>query len=158
MTGPHDPAEPERPDLDAYRTGTLDDPELVAAYEVENEAVRLDGETIGVAWALGLIPLMLVLLLLSGLLGDWVWDALLPLFIAGAACVYLAKLGLFRRYASALPIHLPGLGVLRGARKRKVLLQAGALFVVVLAVDRFGVLGHLRRWFVGWFGGWLATL
>ena len=158
MTFPPDPAEPAGPDLDAYRTANLADPDLAAAYEVENEAVRLDGETIGTAAALGIIPLMLVAVLLSALLGDWVWDVLPAVFVAGVACVILVRMGLFRRYASDLPIYLPGHGVLRGARKRRLLLKAGALGVVLLLTDRFGLLGHSRHWFVDWFGGWLATL
>ena len=158
MMPPSDPAEPERPDLDAYRTANLADPELAAAYEAENEAVRLDGETIGMAAALGIIPLMLVAVLLSALLGEWVWDVLPAVFVAGVACVFLVRMGLFRRYLSDLPIHLPGHGILRGARKRRLLLQAGALAVVVLLIDQFGALGHLHDWFVGWFGGWLAAL
>lgn len=148
MTLPPDPAAPEQPDHDAYRTANLADPELAAAYEAENETVRLDGATIGVAWALGLIPLMLVLLFLSAALGDWVWDLLLPLFLAGAVGAILTRMGLFRRYASALPIHLPDGRVYRGAGKRKLLLVAGALVAALWVIEELDLLWRLQGWFV----------
>jgi hypothetical protein len=158
MIPPPNPAEPERVDPEAYRTANLADPELVAAYEVENEAVRLDVETIGWASALGLIPFMLVLLLLSAAFGDWAWDLALPLFVVGTACLVLVRMGLFRRYASDLPIHLPNGEVISGARKRRLLLGAGALGALIVLDQGFGLVGLVRRWFVDWFGGWLATV
>lgn len=149
MTLPPDPAAPEPIDEDAYRTANLADPELAAAYEVENEAVRLDGETIGVAFALGLIPFMLVLLFLSAALGEWVWDLALPLFLAGAVAVIGVRMGLFRRYASELPIHLPDGRVYRGAAKRKLLLAAGAVVAGLWLVEELDLLWRLRDAFVG---------
>jgi hypothetical protein len=154
MTIPSERTDPADPRFDAYRTANLEDPELAAAYEAENEAVRLDGESIGLAWALGLIPFMLVLLLLSAALGDWVWDLMLPLFLAGAACVALVRFGLFRRFVSELPMHIPGYGVFTGTRKRRLLLKAGALAVVLLLANQLHLLGVLQRWFVDW----VATL
>jgi hypothetical protein len=150
MTLPPDPLEPARPDLEAYRTAHLADPELAAAYEAENEAVRLDGDSIGLAWALGLIPLMLVLLLLSAALGEWVWDALPALFVAGAAAVFLVRLGWFRRLASDLPIHLPGHGIVSGRRKRRLLLMAGALAVGLYLDQLLGLFGRLQRAVLDW--------
>jgi hypothetical protein len=150
MIPPTDPAEPEGVDRDAFRTANLADPELAAAYEVENEAIRLDGETIGAAWALGLIPFMLVLLLLSAALGDWVWDLTLPLFLAGAVAVIFVRMGLFRRMASDLPIHLPGGRVYRGAQKRRLLLVAGAAVAGLWLLHELQPVWHIQRWVAEW--------
>ncbi|MBO9519234.1 MAG: hypothetical protein J7493_14310 [Porphyrobacter sp.] len=114
--GEIDPAE--------YLTDNLDDPDLVSAYAAENEAIRLDRNTLGVAWIFGIIPFALVLTLLSALLGDRVWVVLPVCVIALFVWHKLMSLGLFRRYQSDLPIHLPGGVVFRGAAKKQVILAA----------------------------------
>ncbi|KRA83017.1 hypothetical protein [Altererythrobacter sp. Root672] len=137
----------------AYRTENLDDPDLVAAYEIENEAVRLDRETIGAAWVLGLIPLALVLALLSALLGDWIWRLLPAIFIAVGVGLPLMSLG--RRFQSNLPLHLPGYGVFTGSAKKRLILKAAAFGGLVLLV--YNLSGPIQLWIQRWVEEWLAN-
>ncbi len=155
MTLPPDPDQPETLDREAYRTANLDDPDLAAAYELENDRIAIDVQTFGWAWLFGIIPLMLVVLFLSALLGDWVWTVIPVVWIGLILVIPMLRSGLFHRFASDLPIHLPGHGVYSGARKRWLLVKAGALLAVIVAVDQLNLLGWLREWFVDWVAGLL---
>ena len=106
---------------------------LEAAWAEECEANRLDRETLGWAWAVGLIPLGIVVLLLSALLGEWVW----VLFPVGffAIVFALGRLRWWRRYESAVPLAVPGFGTFSGAAKKRLLLQATAFAAAVMAAQ-----------------------
>lgn len=121
-----------------------------SADEGERYAARLDRQTIGTIWPFALIPLMLVTLMLSALLGDWVW----VLWPAGFFAIWamLALMPLRHRYANERPLELPNAVRLHGQRKRRFLLKlalmAGALFVGEWLFRMYG--GKLWDWTVPW--------
>ena len=120
-----------------------------AAYAEECEANRLDAESLGWAWALGLIPLGLVVLLLTALLGEWAW----ALFPAGffAIVFALGRLRWWRRYESAVPLAVPGFGTFSGAAKKRLLLHATA-FAAAVMVAQYAFPRALAA-VVGWVAG-----
>lgn len=123
-----------------------------AALAEEREAIRLDAQTIGVAWVFALVPLGLLLIMAQALLGEWVW-ALLPVAFLGIVAA-LKLMPLRHRYANELPLELPDATRLHGERKRRFLLKAAliaaALFVGEMLFRMYG--GRLWEWTVPW--GW----
>lgn len=126
--------------------------ELAQAYAHENLRADTAQKTVGMAWVFAIVPVGLMLLLLSALLGQWVWKAALPLFLVGPyAGQLLARLGV--RYHSDLPLDLPGHGRLAGRRKKRLVLAAMALLVGWLAW-KLGIegaaMGALRDFLLAW--------
>ena len=138
---------------------TLGDAELDAALEAEARELAADVEVMEPAIALAIIPFGLVVLFLAAVLGEWVWKGL-PLLLVG----FLAGLKLWiawrKRVDSSLPLVLPGVGRVTGARKRR-LAAGGAVLMTLAVVAAFALdtalgwgLGVLRDWLVDWRVPW----
>ena len=111
-----------------------DDPKALAeAYVHENLRADAAQQTVGMAWLFALVPAGLTLVLLSALLGEWVWKLVPLLFVAAIGGPFLARLVV--RWRSELPIDLPGHGRIEGARKRRLIAAAAALVIAALAVE-----------------------
>lgn len=121
---------------DAPIAAPADEAALDAAWEAEGEAIRDELREVQPFFFLALLPLGLVVLLLSVVLGEWVW-VLMPLGFAG---IVFAPwfLAVWRRHESGLPLVLPGGRVLEGAAKRRVLRIAGIGIPAVLALGFLG--------------------
>ena len=114
--------------------------------EQEREGVRLDIDTIGYAWVFALIPLGLLTILATALLGARAWY----LFVAGflAIAAFLAWLPNRQRYIGALPLMLDDGTLLRGSAKRRHLLRAFLIGTALFVGERMHSLyGHkLLEW------------
>lgn len=124
---------------------------LTEAYRHEDAMADAASQTVGTAWLFAIVPAGLVMLLLSALLGDWLWR-LLPVFAIGAMIApLLARLVV--RWRSDLPIDLPGHGRITGVRKKRRVLAAAGLLFAVLAWDQLvgpALTAWLRETLLAW--------
>ena len=103
--------------------------ELAEAYAHEDLSVRSLHESWGMALMFAIVPLALGLMVLSRLLGEWIWKALPLVWVLVICAPFLLRFAM--RWRSELPIDLPGHGRLSGRRKKRAILAAGTLFVAV---------------------------
>lgn len=105
------------------------------------EMIKQDTGLILAAAVFGAIPAIAVLALLEHFIGDWVWVVAAALFWLVILAVIL--LPVFHRIGDPAPLDLGEHGVLRGKRKRRVLLWYAATVAMGLLLWEVG-LPYLR--------------
>lgn len=79
----------------------LSEQALAEAYRHEDAVADAASQTAGMAWLFAIVPAGLVLLVLSALLGDWLWRLLPVLAIAAMVAPLLARVAV--RWRSDCP-------------------------------------------------------
>lgn len=100
-----------------------------------------------------IIPVALIFLLASLVLGDWVWDFLIVLPVAFMAAIFAVPI--IARMRQKGDLKVLDFGVLKGREKRTALLMALALMVIAVILAMYGGIweAEAARWLRGVFAG-----